>query len=185
MKKLFVALAALVATLSFVAGAGAHPLGNFTINRYSRVEPSGDRLYVLYVLDMAEIPTFQAKPDVDARGEAAYGTALAASLAKHVAATIGGRPVALRPVKHVLAFPPGQAGLRTTRLEVLLASPTARAQRRTRSTATATTRVASAGRRSSCRPGRVHTSQARAPRRARSPTSSSPTPRTCSRARST
>ncbi len=29
----------------------------------------------------------------------------------------------LRPVKHVLAFPPGQAGLRTTRLEVLLESP--------------------------------------------------------------
>ena len=39
--------------------AAAHPLGNFTINRYSRVELSGDRLYVLYVLDMAEIPTFQ------------------------------------------------------------------------------------------------------------------------------
>jgi len=123
MKKLLVVLAALVAFLSFVAAADAHPLGNFTINRYSRVEPSGNRLYVLYVLDMAEIPTFQAKPDVDAKGEAAYGTSLTASLAKHVEATIAGRPVALRPLEHVLAFPPGQAGLRTTRLEVLLSSP--------------------------------------------------------------
>jgi ABC-type nickel/cobalt efflux system permease component RcnA len=123
MKKLLVVVAALVAFLSFVAAADAHPLGNFTINRYSRVEPSGNRLYVLYVLDMAEIPTFQAKPDVDAKGEAAYATALAASLAGHVEATIGGRPVELRPVEHVLAFPPGQAGLRTTRLEVLLSSP--------------------------------------------------------------
>jgi nickel/cobalt transporter (NicO) family protein len=123
MKKLLVALAATVAALAFVAGAGAHPLGNFTINRYSRVDPSGNRLYVLYVLDMAEIPTFQAKPEVDSKGEAAYGTALAASLAQHVEATVAGRPVALRPVEHVLAFPPGQAGLRTTRLEVLLASP--------------------------------------------------------------
>jgi ABC-type nickel/cobalt efflux system permease component RcnA len=86
------------------------------------VEPSGDRLYVLYVLDMAEIPTFQAKPEVDAKGEAAYGTSLANSLASHVEATVGGRPVLLRAVKHVLAFPPGQAGLRTTRLEVLLSS---------------------------------------------------------------
>ena len=123
MKKLLVVLAALVAFLSFVAAADAHPLGNFTINRYSRVEPSGNRLYVLYVLDMAEIPTFQAKPDVEAKGEAAYATALAASLAKHVQATIGDRPVELRPVEHVLAFPPGQASLRTTRLEVLLSSP--------------------------------------------------------------
>jgi len=123
MKKLLVVLTVLAASLAFVAAADAHPLGNFTINRYSRVEPSGNRLYVLYVLDMAEIPTFQAKPDVDAKGEAAYGTSLTASLAKHVEATIAGRPVALRPLEHVLAFPPGQAGLRTTRLEVLLSSP--------------------------------------------------------------
>jgi nickel/cobalt transporter (NicO) family protein len=123
MKKLLVALAVTALALTAAAGASAHPLGNFTINRYSRVEPSGDRLYVLYVLDMAEIPTFQAKPDVDAKGEAAYGAALAASLAQHVEATVGGRLVALRPVRRVLAFPPGQAGLRTTRLEVLLASP--------------------------------------------------------------
>jgi ABC-type nickel/cobalt efflux system permease component RcnA len=123
MKKLLVLLAALAGALAFVASASAHPLGNFTINHYDRIEPSGDRLYVLYVLDMAEIPTFQAKPTVDAQGEAVYGTRLAASLAQRVRATVGGTPVVLRPVKHVLAFPPGQAGLRTTRLEVLLESP--------------------------------------------------------------
>ncbi len=122
MKKLLVVLVALV-SLSFVASAAAHPLGNFTINRYSRIEPSGDRLYVLYVLDMAEIPTFQAKPEVDAKGEASYGASLANRLARRVEATVGGRRVPLRAVKHVLAFPPGQAGLRTTRLEVLLSSP--------------------------------------------------------------
>jgi ABC-type nickel/cobalt efflux system permease component RcnA len=124
MKKLLVLLAAMSAiALAVAASASAHPLGNFTINHYDRIEPSGDRLYVLYVLDMAEIPTFQAKPTVDAQGEAVYGARLAASLAGHVRATVGGTAVVLRPVKHVLAFPPGQAGLRTTRLEVLLESP--------------------------------------------------------------
>jgi nickel/cobalt transporter (NicO) family protein len=122
-RRLTVALLAAVATLAFVASAAAHPLGNFTINRYSRIEASGNRLYVLYVLDMAEIPTFQTKPDVDARDEAAYGAELARSIAVHVEVTVGGRPVRLKAAKHVLAFPPGQAGLRTTRLEVLLASP--------------------------------------------------------------
>jgi ABC-type nickel/cobalt efflux system permease component RcnA len=123
MKKLTVALLALLAALAFVASAAGHPLGNFTINRYSRIEPSGDRLYVLYVLDMAEIPTFQAKPELDAEGESAYGGKLASSIARHVDATVGGLPVPLRVTRHVLAFPPGQAGLRTTRLEVLLTSP--------------------------------------------------------------
>ncbi|HST25304.1 MAG TPA: sulfite exporter TauE/SafE family protein, partial [Gaiellaceae bacterium] len=122
MKRLVALLLVSVAALAFVASAAAHPLGNFTINHYSRVEPSGDRLYVLYVLDMAEIPTFQAKPEVDAKGEARYGAELAGSLASHVEATVGGRAVPLTVEKHVLAFPPGQAGLRTTRLEVLLAS---------------------------------------------------------------
>jgi ABC-type nickel/cobalt efflux system permease component RcnA len=124
MKKRLGLLAGVFAiALTVAASASAHPLGNFTINHYDRIEPSGDRLYVLYVLDMAEIPTFQAKPTVDAQGEAVYGRRLAASLAEHVTATVGGIAVVLRPVKHVLAFPPGQAGLRTTRLEVLLESP--------------------------------------------------------------
>ena len=51
-----VALAAPVA-------ASAHPLGNFTVNRYSELDVAGNRLYVVYVLDLAEIPTFQAAAD--------------------------------------------------------------------------------------------------------------------------
>src|SRR5581483_6009431 len=52
-----------VLTLALLAplAAKAHPLGNFTINTFSRVQVSGDRVYVRYVLDLAEIPTFQAK----------------------------------------------------------------------------------------------------------------------------
>ena len=72
MKKLAVILL-LVATaggLALATSASAHPLGNFTINRYSRIEPSGNRLYVLYVLDLAEIPTFQARPQVAAEADA-------------------------------------------------------------------------------------------------------------------
>jgi ABC-type nickel/cobalt efflux system permease component RcnA len=106
------------------ANAQAHPLGNFTINRFSRIEPSGNRLYVLYVLDLAEIPTFQAKSAVSAEGEGGYAARLAASIGRHLDLTVNGRHAALTPLRHVLAFPPGQAGLRTTRLEAVFQGPT-------------------------------------------------------------
>jgi nickel/cobalt exporter len=85
---LFVLASALLAPVA----AQAHPLGNFTINRFARVEVSGHRLYVRYVLDLAEIPTYQARQQgVD---PAAYARRIATGL--HV--TIAGRPaVSLMP----------------------------------------------------------------------------------------
>jgi len=122
-KQLAVLVGVAAAALAIVASAQAHPLGNFTINRYSRIQPSGDRLYLLYVLDLAEIPTFQAKPQVAAEGEAVYANRLARSIGRHLHLTVDGRRAALAPIRHVLAFPPGQAGLRTTRLEVVFQGP--------------------------------------------------------------
>ena len=116
MKKLLVVLVAAAALLA-PAVASAHPLGNFTINRFARVEVAGHRLYVRYVLDLAEIPTYQARQDgVD---PAVYARRVARNL--HV--TVGGRPVVLRPVARALAFPRGAAGLHTMRLEVILRGP--------------------------------------------------------------
>jgi nickel/cobalt transporter (NicO) family protein len=108
-------LAVALASLALLAQAAAHPLGNFTINRFSRVEVSGQRLYVLYVLDMAEIPTFQAGR-ID---PSAYARRIAANA--HL--TLAGRPAQLVPLGQALAHPPGAGGLRTTRLEVVLAGP--------------------------------------------------------------
>jgi nickel/cobalt exporter len=113
-------LAALAAALLGAAAAEAHPLGNFTINRHSRIELSGDRMYVVYVLDMAEIPTFQARqagvdPDAYAR-----------RIARNVLLSVDGSRVQLVPRRRVLAFPKGVGGLHTMRLEVLLAGPALR-----------------------------------------------------------
>jgi nickel/cobalt transporter (NicO) family protein len=103
------------ASLTLPGLAGAHPLGNFTINRFSRIEVSVPRVYVRYVLDLAEIPTFQAGR-IDARK---YATRIARNA--HLA--VDGRPAALIPVRTALAHPRGAGGLRTTRLEVVLAGP--------------------------------------------------------------
>jgi nickel/cobalt exporter len=117
-------LAVLAATLLGAAAAEAHPLGNFTINRYSRIELSGDRAYVVYVLDLAEIPTYQARqagvdPDDYAR-----------RIARSVRMSLDGRRVQLVPRRRVLAFPKGAGGLNTMRLEVLLAGPALRGDTR-------------------------------------------------------
>ena len=111
------ALAALAAVTALVlpAAASAHPLGNFTINRFSRLETSGPRLYVLYVLDMAEIPTFQAGR-IDPQ-------AYARRIARNVELSVDGRPARLTAVAHALAHPRGAGGLRTTRLELVLRGP--------------------------------------------------------------
>ena len=42
-----------------------HPLGNFSINRYSRLVPGNNSLSVFYVVDIAEIPTLQEKGSID------------------------------------------------------------------------------------------------------------------------
>jgi ABC-type nickel/cobalt efflux system permease component RcnA len=114
MKRLVVFVVA-AASLALPALAAAHPLGNFTVNRFSRIEASGPRLYVRYVLDMAEIPTFQAGR-IDAN-------AYARRIAHNAKLLVDGRPAALVPVRTALAHPLGAGGLHTTRLEVILAGP--------------------------------------------------------------
>src|SRR6478672_10064173 len=64
-----VLLALGLATLLWPAGAAAHPLGNFTTNRYSRLEFSTNAVRITYVLDFAEIPTFQQMQRLDTDGD--------------------------------------------------------------------------------------------------------------------
>ena len=121
MKRLVLVVVALAA-LAVPVAASAHPLGNFTVNRFSRIEVSGPRLYVRYVLDMAEIPTYQAGK-IDPR-------AYADRIARAAHLSVDGRPEALRPLRAELAHPLGAGGLHTTRLEIILAGPRLRSRSR-------------------------------------------------------
>jgi nickel/cobalt transporter (NicO) family protein len=114
MKRLALALVTLAA-LAAPAAATAHPLGNFTVNRFSRIEVAGPRVYVHYVLDLAEIPTFQAGK-IDAPG-------FARRIARGAQLTVNGRRVRLVPVETALAHPAGAGGLKTTRFETILRGP--------------------------------------------------------------
>ena len=108
--------------------ASAHPLGNFTINKYSRIEPGIDHISVRYVLDLAEIPTFQemSRIDLDRDGRVSdsehstYKTNKADELRNNLQLSVNGEAVLLDPMAHELSFPPGQGGLSTMRLSLLL-----------------------------------------------------------------
>jgi nickel/cobalt transporter (NicO) family protein len=117
-RKLVVLLAVAAAVLA-PAAAQAHPLGNFTTNRYSEVVVAGDRAYLLYVLDLAEIPTVQAKPTVGRLGRRAYASSLVQRVVRDAALRVDSERRELRPLARSLTFPDGVAGLRTTRLEVV------------------------------------------------------------------
>jgi nickel/cobalt transporter (NicO) family protein len=120
-------LAKLTAGLALLAAwlvptvASAHPLGNFTVNHYSRIEPSADHVRVVYVLDMAEIPTFQEKPRIDPNPEA-YADLRAEELRQNLHLELNGQPAPLHVEHRALSFPDGAGGLSTLRLEVVYAA---------------------------------------------------------------
>jgi len=108
-------LSTALAALALPVAASAHPLGNFTVNRFSRIEVAGPRIYVRYVLDLAEIPTFQAGK-IDAQ-------LFARRIARGAQLTVNGRRVRLVPAESALAHPAGAGGLKTTRFEAVLRGP--------------------------------------------------------------
>lgn len=125
------AIAAAVALLAAPQPAAAHPLGNFSVNRYSRIELAGDGLHLRYALDMAEIPTLQELATLDADGDkavsdgerAAYAAELARQLAAGLTITADGRRLQLAPGQAELTMRPGQGGLATLYLWAELTAP--------------------------------------------------------------
>jgi hypothetical protein len=51
---------------AFAISIGAHPLGNFSVNSYTRIDVEKNQIHLRCVLDMAEIPTFQESQQIDA-----------------------------------------------------------------------------------------------------------------------
>jgi nickel/cobalt exporter len=111
--------------------AHAHPLGNFTINQLAQVRIDDRDAQVHYILDQAEIPTFQQLQRYDADGSGAIDTApeerqvlqsLLGEISAGLVLTANGRGVPLgAPQDPQLSFPPGQGGLALTRVEVSFA----------------------------------------------------------------
>ena len=129
MRRALAAFGVALVVLLVPAGASAHPLGNFTVNRYAGITLAPDQVRIDYVVDLAEIPTVQVMPEVDLDGDGtttdaerqAWATRTAPELLANLALTIGGDPVALEVVASSARSRPGVGGLSTLRLEAAFA----------------------------------------------------------------
>jgi len=116
-------LRALVAAVAFVVlgctPLAAHPLGNFTINHLTKLAFGPQAVRVRYVLDMAEIPTYQALREVSLDGTLApaaverYGRERAAALLPQLLLTVDGTPASMTLDDARARLRPGAGGLPT------------------------------------------------------------------------
>jgi ABC-type nickel/cobalt efflux system permease component RcnA len=104
--------------LALAGTAAAHPLGNFSINHLTEVKVSRDRVDAQYILDQAEIPTFQERGLTDAE----ITQRKRAEVASKLHLVVNGAPVAFRIGPPSLSFPDGQGGLKLTRFVVGLSA---------------------------------------------------------------
>jgi ABC-type nickel/cobalt efflux system permease component RcnA len=126
------ALLALIslAVLWPAAAATAHPLGNFTVNLYSGIHVVPGEIRIDYVVDMAEIPTFQEMPSIDTDGDgtvsaaeaAAWAEAEAPTLVKNLTLTVDGEPASLEVRSAAARLRDGQGGLPILRFEGLFSA---------------------------------------------------------------
>ena len=123
-KRICAALLPLLA-LGVCPSALAHPMGNFSVNHYSRITLESDRIRVRYFIDLAEIPTYQelqltnvSPGDIDPQSAAVaqYMARRGAELGRGLDLEVNGKPVALRLVSSGAIFPPGAGGLPTMKM---------------------------------------------------------------------
>ena len=111
--------------LSLVGTAAAHPLGNFSISQYSAIHVGKQQVELRYIVDMAEIPTFQEIQEtglvakIDDASAPTYAARKAETLRAGLRLEINGTPVELRTESQEIIFPEGAGGLPTLKLGVI------------------------------------------------------------------
>jgi ABC-type nickel/cobalt efflux system permease component RcnA len=116
----------LLAILFAGAVAFAHPFGNLSVNHYARLEPGTKGVDVTYVLDLAEIPSFEliqswgVPKDAPQNVLQAKAAEQARTWADHLVFTENGKPLTPRIVSTELAEQDGAGNLPVLRVTMKL-----------------------------------------------------------------
>lgn len=105
--------------------SAAHPMGNFSINHFSALAVHAASIRVSYIIDLAEIPTFQEMQEHGLTAQAddpavtAYRERKVQELQKGLSLRVGEQALVLTPRLSTLTFPPGAGGLPTLRIAMV------------------------------------------------------------------
>jgi ABC-type nickel/cobalt efflux system permease component RcnA len=100
----------------------AHPMGNFSVNHYSKIKVGQQSIEIWYLIDMAEIPTFQEirqsdlTPKADDSGTSHYLDRQEQLLKEGLSLESDGQAVSLDTISREVIFTDGAGGLPTMKM---------------------------------------------------------------------
>src|SRR6201986_3719155 len=103
-------------------GVLAHPMGNFSVNHYSKISLENEDIRISYIIDMAEIPTYQelqqgnVTVDMSNQGVSRFIRQRGVELGRGLRVQLDGKLLPLRLVSSQVIFPPGAGGLPTMKM---------------------------------------------------------------------
>ena len=115
-------IAGFVVLLLLPVEAIAHPMGNFSINHYSKLSVRGQDIDIEYLLDFAEIPTFQMFPKFRTADTDSSIHDLTLEWMRRLELAVDERPLPLELTDSIVQRNPGAAGLSTVRVTLRLKS---------------------------------------------------------------
>jgi ABC-type nickel/cobalt efflux system permease component RcnA len=116
---------ALLLLLFYAGAAFAHPMGNFSVNHYGKIKVGQTSAEILYLVDMAEIPTYQEMRQFginthpDDAADLLYLDGEQTRLKQGLTLEIDGRAVHLDTISRQVAFADGAGGLPTMKLSFI------------------------------------------------------------------
>jgi ABC-type nickel/cobalt efflux system permease component RcnA len=100
----------------------AHPMGNFSVNHYSKISLERESIQVSYIIDLAEIPTYQelqqgnVTANVSDPAVTRFVALRGTEFARGLSLLVEGQRLPLRLLSSQVIFPPGAGGLPTMKM---------------------------------------------------------------------
>jgi ABC-type nickel/cobalt efflux system permease component RcnA len=106
----------------------AHPMGNFSVNHYAKITVQQDSIEIHYLIDAAEIPTFQEMQqggftaDPQEAATRKYLNRKAEVFKKNLVLMVSRKPLQFQIKSTEVIFPPGAGGLPTMKMSFVYAA---------------------------------------------------------------